>query len=209
MDRFWEPFKTKRMTQSLSLPPNKPPKHFEVLRNTWKPHTKKIILTYLLVVVPMVTFTVTVLWIVLSSSINLHNCPYPDLCPNLGAVDGSAYYIDFPAGRLAFVSSLSSTISFALVAALMTMYGFVAAQQFLSSSQTPGICAGVPTPYETSILMSPQCRDGFAMGHWLTKHATRVSTSFSNSHGKLITEDCFESDLSSFNLSWAPRQVRV
>jgi hypothetical protein len=153
MDRFWELSKTKPIMQSLSPPPNKPLQHFRVLGNTWKPHTKKIILTYLLVVVPMVTFTVTVLWIVLSSSINLHNCPYPDLCPYLGVVDGSAYYIDFLAGRLAFVSSLPSIISFALVAALMMMYGFVAAQQFLSSSQTPGICAGVPTPYETSILI--------------------------------------------------------
>jgi hypothetical protein len=146
--------KKKLTTKSLkSALPKKSPKRTWVLENTWTPHTRKIVLSCLLVVVPMIAFTVSVLWIVLARSVNLADCPYPDLCPDLGTIntiDQSAYYVDFQAGRLVFVSS---TISFTLVAALMTMGGFIAARQLLRLSQSPGLHATIPTPYTTSVLM--------------------------------------------------------
>jgi hypothetical protein len=71
----------------------------------------------------------------------------------LYSIDNSAYYVDFPAGRLACVSSLSSTISFTLVAALMTTYGFVVAQQILCLSTSSSASGISPTPRETSTVI--------------------------------------------------------
>ncbi|KAF1840313.1 uncharacterized protein K460DRAFT_421289 [Cucurbitaria berberidis CBS 394.84] len=135
---------------------SKSPSEIWNLQNPWKLHTRKIILTCSLVFVPMVAFTVTLLSIVFSRRVDLQHCPFPELCPDLNSLNslhGSNYYVDFSVGRLAFVSSLSSTISFALVAALMAMYGFIAARQLLDVSASNRAHENLPSPYRTSILV--------------------------------------------------------
>jgi hypothetical protein len=62
---------------------------------------------------------------------DLSLCPYLD---TPGPANSLYHYVDFPAGRLAFILSSSSTISFALVGVLMSMYGYVDASQILHAS---------------------------------------------------------------------------
>jgi hypothetical protein len=115
----------------------------------WNVDTKKIMLLSSSVVVPMIAFTITMLAIVFSNIIDLNGCPDPGLCPYIGKpgpADSSHYYVDYPVGRLAFISSLSSTISFALLAVMMSMYGYVVASQILDASQGSDGRALLPTP---------------------------------------------------------------
>ncbi|KAJ8108294.1 hypothetical protein OPT61_g8272 [Boeremia exigua] len=125
-------------------------------KSLWSSHTGKIIFTSSLVIVPMVAFTVTILAIVFTHTIDLDECLQQGLCPydNTSRPGNSSdYYVDFPVGRLAFVSSLSSTISFALVAAIMSMYGYVVASHLLQTSDLNDAHATLPTPREASILI--------------------------------------------------------
>jgi hypothetical protein len=143
------------LTHSKSTPPPsqvKPQPWFRLRHKPWQPHIKKIILACGLVVIPMIAFTITLLCIVFSKIVSLDRCPYPDLCPT-NSTDSAYYYVDFPVGRLAFVSSLSSTISFALMAALMTMYGFIAARRLLSASESTEALGYMPSSFEISVLV--------------------------------------------------------
>jgi hypothetical protein len=126
------------------------------IASPWDAGTKKIMLLSSLVVLPMVAFTVTMLVVVFSNMIDLNGCPDPGLCPyinNTGPANSSHYYVDFPVGRLAFISSLSSTVSFALLAVMMSMYGYVVASQILYASQDFDGRALLPTPLGTTELI--------------------------------------------------------
>lgn len=104
----------------------------------------------------MVAFTITILTIVFSHTIDLDECLQHDLCPfndTSSSANSSDYYVDFPVGRLAFVSSLSSTISFAMVAAIMSLYTYVVACQLLQASELDHEHATLPTPREASNLI--------------------------------------------------------
>jgi hypothetical protein len=122
----------------------------------WTADIKKIVLLSSAVVVPMLAFTITMLAVVFSHNLDLNACPDPGLCPYLdtpGPANSSYYYVDFPVGRLAFISSLSSTISFALVGVLMSMYGYVVASQIWHASVGPDGQALLPTPLGASTLI--------------------------------------------------------
>lgn len=117
---------------------------------------RKIILACALVCVPMIAFTITIICIVFIHQVDLNYCPSPNLCykPHAGVkAESSDYYVDFPVGRLAFVSSLSSTISFTLVAALMMIYGYVAAHQLFGKSCSTDEHGTLPSPYEFTVII--------------------------------------------------------
>ena len=75
---------------------------------------RSIILLCLLVTIPMVAFTATILQLVFGYRVDDMQCAHQELCPknglnnNIDTVDN--YYVDFPAARLAFVASWSSTV---------------------------------------------------------------------------------------------------
>ena len=75
---------------------------------------RNILLLCLLVTVPMVAFTVTVLFLVFGYKIDDMKCAYQELCSKEGLSNGTNtmdnYYVDFPAARLVFISSWSSTV---------------------------------------------------------------------------------------------------
>ncbi|KAF2266170.1 hypothetical protein CC78DRAFT_160888 [Lojkania enalia] len=123
---------------------------------SWRPHTSKIILACSLIVIPITTFTIALLWIVFTNLLGKTDCPYPDLCPGsdlLNTTSNGVYYIDYSATRLAFLASLSSSISFSLVNILMAIYGYLIARQLLGYSENKGNERLLPSPYQTSILI--------------------------------------------------------
>lgn len=124
-------------------------------QNQTKHHLKKVLLSSAFIVVPMVAFTITVLVVLFSNVVDLDYCPPSQLCNHTvtAGMNSTDYYVDFPVGRLAFVASLSSTFSLALVAAIMTMYGYVVAKQVLSLPEDLGQQTGSPSSHEMSTLI--------------------------------------------------------
>jgi len=123
---------------------------------TLQPHTKHILLASSIVVVPMISFTVVILVLVFHNLASDLDCPYSEICPQsplINVTKASHYYVDFPATRLVFVSSWSSTVSFALVSALMSIYAYCAARRLTEASVSQDQSRCLPTSYETSLVV--------------------------------------------------------
>lgn len=126
------------------------------LGNGWRTHTQKILLACGLIVAPMFAFTIALVWIVFANLLNQRPCPFPDLCPGpelLNTTGDFYYYVDFPATRLAFLASLSSSISFSLVSIVMSIYAYSIAKELLDSSMGPNQGQSLPSPYQMSVLI--------------------------------------------------------
>ncbi|KAL5446676.1 hypothetical protein PMIN07_001393 [Paraphaeosphaeria minitans] len=135
------------------------------MRNPWRAHTRKIFLACGIVVIPMIAFTIAIIWVVFANLINENRCPYPELCPGRDILNASSkhyYYVDYPAARLVFISSWSSTVSLSFVGMLMTLFGYLIASQMLRTSSAEQ-STRLPSPYQTSILMRVLNADLFAL----------------------------------------------
>lgn len=107
------------------------------VRPTLRPHVAFVILLCSLVAIPMVAFTVALLGVIFVNVVDETTCIYSELCPGpdlINATSSNSFYINFPAARLALVSSFSSSISLALVGALMAMYAYIEARRIVSYS---------------------------------------------------------------------------
>ncbi|KAF2726617.1 hypothetical protein EJ04DRAFT_571109 [Polyplosphaeria fusca] len=130
-----------------------------------RPYTRKITLVASLVTVPIVVFTVTLCWLVFANLVNETSCPLPKLCPKHDILQstGGYYYVDYPAARLVFIASWSSTISFSLISMLMTIFGYLMARRLLLHSETQGVETALPTPYQTSLLIRILSADALSL----------------------------------------------
>lgn len=84
-----------------------------------------------------------------------NGCPYPELCPGPDILNTSSktyYHVDYPAARLVFISSWSSTVSLSFVSMQMTLFGYLIASRMLRASSADDQVK-LPSPYQTSILM--------------------------------------------------------
>jgi hypothetical protein len=92
-------------------------------RTLWSPGNRNILLLCMLVIIPITAFTATMLRLVFGNKTDAGQCAYQELCPNNGSISGidteHNYYVDYPAARLAFVASWSSTVSQHTNAALL------------------------------------------------------------------------------------------
>jgi hypothetical protein len=84
-------------------------------RILWSPGNRNILLLCMLVIIPITAFTATILRLIFGNKTDARQCVYQELCPNNGTMSGidtqHNYYVDYPAARLAFVASWSSTVS--------------------------------------------------------------------------------------------------
>jgi hypothetical protein len=138
------------------------PSRTKVLHKPWQMHNRKVILACGLAILPMLAFTLTFLGLVFSHSVkqNAVCAPgYEELCPasiplnTTAGVSNANYYVEYPAARLVFLGSLSSTISFSLVGVLMAIYSYSVACELLRASQTRDDLGELPDPYQTSMLV--------------------------------------------------------
>jgi hypothetical protein len=139
--------------------------------------TLRILLAASLIVVPIVSFTITILWIVFTRRVGNAQCPFLEICPGpelVNTTSTSDYFIDFPAARLAFVSSLSSTISFTLVSAMMAMYAYSAARQLFRLSNVNSNVQQLPSPDQLSVLLRMLNADVLAFWDVVSRKVTRV-----------------------------------
>lgn len=124
------------------------------LTSIWQPHIRKIIFYCLLITSPMLFSSFVILAIVYSHLVT-PSCPSQELCsaPNLvNSTSSSFYYVDFPAARLAFISSWSATISFALVGFMMVFASYADAYALLRASEKDNQ-EELPSPHEMSIML--------------------------------------------------------
>lgn len=143
----------------------------------WGGHTRRILLLSFFAVIPMIAFAIAILAIVFKHGVDLNECPDPGLCPytnGTAPANSSNYYINYSVGRIAFVSSLSSTISFALVPFMMSMFGYVVASQLLRDSKEPHGQISLPTPYVTSKLIRFLNTEAFPLVQTLFKICQRI-----------------------------------
>jgi hypothetical protein len=151
-----------------------------------KAHTKHLLLVSSIVVVPMVAFTVVILVLVFDNLADYLHCPHEATCPEsplVNIISPSHYYIDFPATRLVFVSSLSSTISFALVGALMSIYAYCAAGRLTDASVSPNQNRSLPTSYQASFLIRLLNADYLSLWE-LSRQQLRRGTKGRGQHAK-------------------------
>ena len=126
--------------------------------NPWAVENRKIYSMCALVTIPMIAFTATILCLIFSNRMTPDTCPHDTLCLNNGTMSfndsntQAYYYVDFPASRLVFIASWASSVSFTLVAALMAIYSYGAARQFLRLTDGKKSRNLHPTPFQTSML---------------------------------------------------------
>lgn len=116
--------------------------------------SSKIILHCLIVTTPMLISSLVILSIVYANLVT-PRCPSKELCPASGLINTTSrafYYIDFPATQLAFVSSWSATVSFALVGFLMAFASYANASALLKASDGEEQ-DDLPTPHQMSVLL--------------------------------------------------------
>jgi hypothetical protein len=121
---------------------------------TWKRYTQKIVLHCLIVTTPMLVSSLVILYIVYANLVT-PSCASKELCPASGLVNATSrafYYIDFPAAQLAFVSSWSATVSFALVGFMMAFSSYANAYALLKASEGEEQ-DDLPTPHQMSLLL--------------------------------------------------------
>lgn len=144
---------------------------------TLKAHSKQLLLASSIVVLPMITFTVVILVLVFANLAEHLHCPYDSICPKsplVNATRTSYYYIDYPATRLVFVASWSSTVSFALVGALMSTFAYSAATQLTAASNSRKEDPALPTTYQASLLIRVLGADCFSLWEILRSWSNRA-----------------------------------
>lgn len=152
---------------------------------------KSVAISCAWVVLPMVAFTSVIIWMIFKHQIALTSCPHEELCLsatelNNTASEGSGNYIvDFPAARLVFIASWSSTISFALTGVLMTMYGSSLARDWLRTSQSEQNLGACPTPYQASVILRLLNAEMVVLCHlaWDTLRSTFWRAEEAKEHG--------------------------
>lgn len=120
----------------------------------WERYTQKIVLHCLIVITPMLVSSLVIIYIVYANLVT-PSCVSRELCPASGHINTTSrafYYINFPAAQLAFVSSWSATVSFALVGFLMAFASYANANALLRISEGQEQ-DDLPTPHQMSMLL--------------------------------------------------------
>lgn len=98
-------------------------------------YSRRILWQSCLVTIPMIASSTIVIYIVHANLVS-ESRPDKALSPQLvNTTSENRYLVDFPAARLAFISSWSATISFALLGVLMALYSYVNAASYLRISE--------------------------------------------------------------------------
>lgn len=101
----------------------------------------------------MLISSIVIVYIVYTNLVN-PTCTSEELCTasSLNTTSKAFYYIDFSAAQLAFVSSWSATVSFALVGFLMAFVSYANASALLKASEGEEQ-DNLPSPHQMSVLL--------------------------------------------------------
>jgi hypothetical protein len=130
--------------------------------------TLEIMLASAMVIIPMLALSVVLIVLV-------HNHLVPDnsstyLTGNSTGIPlGSAYYIDYSATRLVFISSLSSTLATLFISAAMCLFSYPVAYYISrKSDHNEGNSGKLPSPYQLGLLIKTLDGRLTALWFWAT-----------------------------------------
>lgn len=132
--------------KSQGLRPSSLPKH-GVMRG----HQPAILLAALVLIAPMLVLTVVLISLILTHLMPENGSTY-SIGDQKGLPLGPAYYVNYSATRLVFISSVSSTMAPFLISAAMYLYSYPLALSLARSSDS-GIGSKLPSPYQLHLII--------------------------------------------------------
>ena len=111
----------------------------------------EMLLAALVLIIPMLVLTVVLIGLVLTHLMPKIGSTY-SVAEKIGLPLGSAYYVNYSATRLVFISSVSSTLAPFLISAAMYLYSYPLALSFTRSSDKE-VVAKLPSPYQLDLII--------------------------------------------------------
>ncbi|KAE8446450.1 hypothetical protein EG329_011913 [Mollisiaceae sp. DMI_Dod_QoI] len=107
---------------------------------------------FALVFLPLIAFSIVILWLIFHYRVLPTSSPLPDLRTTPNDHDDSYYYVNFSSTQILFITSWSSTVAPMLVGLVMTLSLFPISNRLLrlSLSENPH---RLPTPQQFAILL--------------------------------------------------------
>ena len=147
--------------------------------------TCDILFSCLVVLIPILGFSIAIIYIVFHYWVDTTNCPFPELCSPLNTINerGAVYYLNFPATRLVFIASWSSSLSFALAGVLMGLFSWPLAYRLLKTNPSRSERAAF-TPRQAGLLVNvlngsqmPVLRSLFPRLRWFRRSSPSAAAS--------------------------------
>lgn len=112
-----------------------------------------IFLNALLLIVPMLLFSGALLGLVFTYRVNHHEPLHSNLEIFGETNEKGVYYVDFPATRLIFISSWSSSIAPMLGASMLALWSYPVARKVFESRNRADKTT-LPTPYQLALIVT-------------------------------------------------------
>ena len=128
----------------------------EKATSTWRGimrgHVSEILLAALVLIIPMLVLTVVLLSLVYTHLMPDYRSTYSIKGENRTYALGGAYYINYSATRLVFISSVSSTLAPFLISAAMILFSYPLAHSFSKNSDR-ATASKLPSPYQLELII--------------------------------------------------------
>jgi hypothetical protein len=138
-----------------------------------------IFLSLAIVSVPLALFSGVLLALVFRYRITQSTSPFSDLRLANGENDSLYYYVNFPAARLIFVASWSSSVAPTLVSFVMALSLFPTASKLFKNSKAQNGTRRLPTPYQVRcdlfVLHFKNCPEILIINSMLCSLASRAA----------------------------------
>ena len=114
-------------------------------------HYLEIFLASVLLIIPMLVLSAVLLGLVYTHLMPNNASTYSE-GNSTGIELGAAYYVNYSATRLAFVASVSSTLSTVLIAAAMLLISYPIAHALAAKSDKEAV-SKLPSPYQLVLML--------------------------------------------------------
>ena len=114
-------------------------------------HYLEIFFASLVLIIPMTVLTIIFMSLVYTHLMPNYNSTYSK-ADQANIPLGSAYYVNYSATRLVFISSISSTLAPFLISAAMILFSYPLAHSFTKNSDKDAM-SKLPSPYQLELII--------------------------------------------------------
>ncbi|WPH00014.1 Hypothetical protein R9X50_00283700 [Acrodontium crateriforme] len=126
-----------------------------------------VFLNALLLIVPMLLFSGALLGLVFTYRVNHHEPLHSNLEIFGETNENGVYYVDFPATRLIFISSWSSSLAPMLGASMLALWSYPVARKVFASRNREDKTS-LPTPYQLALVVNMLTTSGLrSLWQWI------------------------------------------
>lgn len=112
----------------------------------------ELLLASSLLILPMLGLSITLAGLVYTRLVPDNDSTYSDDDHSNIPIGSSAYYISYPAMRLVFIASVSSTLATVLISPAMVVFSYLVAHYIAASSDAREVHK-LPSPYQLVLLI--------------------------------------------------------